>query len=84
MEMRIGVGIDVDVGSHEACCGEGRGERVICARVKGWYGSGVGRELAHSRKNDHAIASSTARAAGWGLRLWSRGDCEWNAMYVCK
>ena len=29
MEMRIGVDIDVDVGSHEACCGEGRGERVI-------------------------------------------------------
>ena len=27
MEMRIGVDVTVDKGSHEACCGEGRGER---------------------------------------------------------
>ena len=38
--MRIGVDIGVDIGSHEACCGEGRGERVICALVKGWYTQG--------------------------------------------
>ena len=84
MEMRIGVVVGVDEGSHEACCGDGRGGRVVCARGKVWYGSGGGHELAHSRKSDHAIASSTARAAGWGLRLWPRGDCELNAVYACK
>ena len=69
MERRIGVDFGVDVGSPEVYCGDGRGKRVVCARGKAWYRSGGGHELAHSRKNDHAIAFSTARAAGWGLRL---------------
>ena len=84
MEMRIGVVVGVDEGSHEACCGDGRGGRVICARGKRWYGSGGGHELAHSRKSDQTIASSTARAARWGLRLRLRGECIWNAVNVCK
>ena len=84
MEMRIGVDVGVDRGSHEACCGDGRGGKVICARKKGWYGSGGGHKLAHSRKSDQTIAVSTARAAGWGLRLWPRGEWKWNAVYVCK
>ena len=82
--MRIGVVVGVDEGSHEACCGDGRGGRVVCARGKVWYGSGGGHELAHSRKSDHAIASSTARAADRGSRLRPRGDYEWNAVYVGK
>ena len=54
--------VGVYVGSPEAYCGEGRGERVVCARGKVWHGSGGGHELAHSRKSDQTIASSTARA----------------------
>ena len=48
--MRIGVDIGVDIGSHEACCVEGRGERVVCAREKVWQGSRGGHGLAHSGK----------------------------------
>ena len=84
MEMRIGVVVGVDEGSDEACCVNGRGGRVICARGKGWYGSGGGHKLAHSRKSDQTIASSTARAARWDLRLRLRGDDVWNGMYVGK
>ena len=53
--------------------------RLTVGRVEGsgWsareekdlWGSGGGQKLAHSRKSDHTIAFSTARAAGWGLRL---------------
>ena len=82
--MSIGVDMGVDIGSYEACCGEGPVEGVIYARLKGWYGSGGGHELAHSRECDHSIASSTARAAGWGLRLWPRGECKWYAGNVWK
>jgi len=42
IEMRIGVVVGVDDGSHEVCCVDGRGDRVVCARIKGWYGSGGG------------------------------------------
>ena len=84
MEMRIGVVVGVDEGSHEACCGDGRGGRVVCARGKVWYGSGGGHELAHSRKSDHAIAFSTARAASRGLRLRLRGEYEYYAACVGK
>ena len=76
--------IGVDIGSHEAFCVEERGERVVCAREKVWQGSGGGHELAHSGKSDHAIASSTARAAVRALRLWSRGECKCNAGNVWK
>ena len=76
--------IGVDIGSHEACCVEGRGERVVCAREKVWQVSGGGHGLAHSGKSDHAIASSTARAAGRTLKLWPRGECKWNAGNVWK
>ena len=82
--MRIGVDIGVDLGSHEACCVEGRGERVVCAREKVWQGSGGGYGLAHSGKSDHVIASSTARAAVRALRLWPRGEFKWNAGKVWK
>ena len=61
--------VGVYVGSPEAYCGEGRGDRVVCARGKVWQGSGDGPELAHSEESDHTIASSTARAARRGLRL---------------
>ena len=84
MERRIGEDVGVDLGSTEACCGEGRGQRVVCARAKVWKGSGGGQKLAHSRKSDQTIAVSTARAAGWGLRLWPRGEWKWNAVYACK
>ena len=84
MEMRIGVDVGVDVGSPEVCCGEGRGQRVVCARGKVWQGSGGGHELAHSRKSDQTIAFSTARAAGWGLRLRSQGECKCNAVSACR
>ena len=76
--MRIEVDVGVDVGSPEACCEEGRGERVVCARGKVWHGSGGGHVLAHSGKIDHAIGSFTARAAGTGLRLRLQG--EWKGM----
>ena len=84
LELMIKVNVGVDVGSLEVCCGEGRGKRVVCARGKVWQGSGGGHELAHSRKSDQTIASSTARAARWGLRLRLRGECIWNAVNVCK
>ena len=74
LELRIGVNVGVDVGSPEGCCGEGRGERVVCARGKVWHGSGGAHELAHSGKIDHAIGSSTARAAGTGLRGRHQGE----------
>ena len=45
----------VVMGSHEACCGDWRRERVVCARGKGWYGSVGSHELAHSGRSDHAI-----------------------------
>ena len=67
--------VGVYVGSPEAYCGEGRGDRVVCARGKVWQGSGDGPELAHSEESDHTIASSTAGAAGWGLRLRPQGEC---------
>ena len=73
-----------DVGSPQVCCGEEREQRVVCARGKVWQGSGGGPELAHSGKSDHAIAVSTARAAGRGLRFRPQGDHEWNAVYVGK
>ena len=76
--------VGVYVGSPEAYCEEGRGERVVCARGKVWQGSGGGPELAHSEESDHTIASSTARAARRGLRLRIRGECIWNAVYVCE
>ena len=84
--MRIGVDVGVGVGSPEACCGEGRGERGWSVREErcGRQGSGGGHELAHSGKSDHAIAVSTARAAGRGLRFRPQGDHEWNAVYVGK
>ena len=84
MKMRIGVVVGKDVGSPEVCCGEGREQRVVCARGKVWQGSGGGPELAHSGKSDHAIAVSTARAAASGLRFRTHGDHEWNAVYVGK
>ena len=76
--------VGVDLGSTEACCGEGRGQRVVCARAKVWKGSGGGQKLAHSEESDHTIASSTARAAGLGLRLRPQGECKENAVYACK
>ena len=76
--------VGVYVGSPEAYCGEGRGDRVVCARGKVWQRSGDGPELAHSEESDHTIASSTARAARTGLRLRIRGECIWNAVYVCE
>ena len=76
--------VGVNVGSPEAFCGEGRGERVVCARGKVWQGSGDGPELANSEESDHTIASSTARAARRGLRLGIRVECIWNAVYVCE
>ena len=84
MEMRIGVDVGVDRGSHDAFCGDGRGGRVVCARIKGWYGSGGGHKLAHSGKSDQTIASSTARAASRGLRLRLRGEYEYYAACVGK
>ena len=75
--------VGVDRGSHEACCGDGRGGKVICARKKGWYGSGGGHKLAHSRKSEQTIAVSTARAAGWGLRLGAKGERVGIVVYVC-
>ena len=74
----------VDVGSPEVCCGDGRGKRVVCARAKVWKGSGGGQKLAHSEESDHTIASSTARAAGFGLRLRPQAGCKENAAYACK
>ena len=82
MEMRIEVDVGLNIGSPEACCGEGRGERVVCARGKVWHGSGGGHELAHSGKSDHAIAVSTARAAGRGLRFRPQGEWKGNAVYA--
>ena len=84
VNVNIGVDVGVGVGSPDACCGEGRGERVVCARGKVWHGSGGGHKLAHSRRSDHAIASSTAHAVGRGLRLKPRGKRKWNAVDVCK
>ena len=55
--------------AHEERCGRGQ-EMVL--------------ELAHSEESDHTIASSTARAARTGLRLRIRGECIWNAVYVCE
>ena len=74
----------VNMASHEACSGGGRKERVVCARGKVWHGSGGGHKLAHSRRSDHAIASSTAHAVGRGLRLKPLGKRKWNAVDVCK
>ena len=74
--------VGVYVGSPEAYCEEGRGERVVCARGKVWQEMVL--ELAHSEESDHTIASSTARAARTGLRLRIRGECIWNAVYVCE
>ena len=84
MDMRTGVDVGVDSGNNQAYCGDGRGGKVVCARGKGWYGSGGGQKLAHSEESDHTIANSTARAAGLGLRLRPQGECKENAVYACK
>ena len=75
LQMRLGVDVWVVMDSYVAHCGDGGRERVVCARGKGWYGSGGGYELAHSGRSDHAIASTTARAASRGLRLRPQGEC---------
>ena len=77
-------GVGVNVGSSQAYCGEGRGEREVCARGTVWQRSGGGPELAHSEESDHTITSSTARAAGWGLRLGPQGERKLNAVYACE
>ena len=71
----------VNMASYEACSGGGRKERVVCARGKGWHGSGGGTERAHREKHDHATAPCTARAAVRVLRLRAQGERELNAVY---
>ena len=64
--------------------GEGRGWSAYEERCGRGQEMVLVLELAHSEESDHTIASSTARAARTGLRLRIRGECIWNAVYVCE
>ena len=76
MEMRIGVDVGVDRGSHEACCGDGRGGKVICARNKGmvwvrrWSQAGAQEK---KRSNDRSLHGTRS---GLGLEALASGRME--------
>ena len=73
MEMRIGVDVGVDRGSHDAFCGDGRGGKVICVRKKGmvwvrrWSQAGA---LWKKRSNDRILHGTRS---GLGLEAQASG-----------